>query len=111
MNDQDYIKEAVELADGWGWVIYPNGSLTLLINDGEFIEDDPSISPYDMPKILKAALAEQLTDQVDAIHPEMLTVWSDLTRLRSGTDKFFSDGRGRSMNTIKAIVDSRVLVK
>ena len=104
MSDQDYIRKAVELADGWepfnsvavkcrGDVMWTN------LND----EDETAQVTLD-------ALAAQLVRQVVGVdgievivqHGEA-ALWAFDSMLGS------SKGPDRTMNTIKAIVDSGVL--
>ena len=108
MDDQEYIRKAVELADGWDFY-------TSIAN----IEDLVCGSLY-APKdstCMIDALAAQLVRQVDALtsrttisfdsnislHNKVTTVTDD------NGHQYGNDDNDRTMNTIKAIVDSRVL--
>ena len=87
MNDQDYFKDGVELADGWGidgiWLCV--GDAGAKIHDAEFDLSRP------LPNYIKDALAAQLYRQcVEAGEP---VAW-------------LCDG----INTIKEIIDSKVLL-
>ena len=101
MNDQDYIRKAVELADGWS--ISQKDILTTA-HHGYFgnIEDIEILD----------ALAAQLVRQVDALddpwvteYPRKSIIYSDSLCQHIAEVK----GPDRTMNTIKAIVDSGVL--
>ena len=97
MNDQDYIRKAVELAESiWPWDYYKG-----------FLDESANLN-----QIEKDGLAAQLVRQVDALDqiavlPDkiMTRVWSDKT------GECLSEVRSpdRTMNAIKAIVDSEVL--
>jgi len=125
MTDEEYIRKAVELADGWN--MHPNGK-------GFVREFDDSgfnfMSFYFDPEykieldFAKDALAAQLVRQVDGTLADdgeyRLNVWTDIDSTEIldnhhtgsfGGYKTISLQRGsnRTMNTIKAIVDSKVL--
>ena len=105
----DYIKRAVELADGWEYEqddIEPE-CIYLSAADGTYWHlDEESIPLTELPRILLDALAAQLVRQVDASD---YTFSSNVDRGASvGLIKHI-DGPDRTMNTIKAIVDSGVL--
>ena len=95
MNDQDYIRKAVELVpDEWPW---------------DFFKADPD-QTMDQP--LKDALAAQLVRQVDALPFEDFHAFHlERQRTYCNNDKGRGESIGpdRTMNTIKAIVDSGVL--
>ena len=104
MNDQDYIRKAVELADGWEFI-------------GVSVICSPSMTYVGgtaMPECLDA-LAAQLVRQVDAKMGVSIRIVSGAAEIRvvmmmacsSRTTETF--GPDRTMNTIKAIVDSGVL--
>ena len=107
MNDQDYIKAGVELADGWEWN-----------HGGAFCDDIARDLLFGRDRVelkrwMLAALVDQLTDQVDALFDidfdchkarSYLRKWTGLHR-----EEFTSAGQDRLMNSIKAIVDSKVL--
>lgn len=100
----DYIKKAVELAEGWG---FPSES--------QFLPGSPPIaeSPSGYMGAIEAtpelldALAAQLVRQVDALGDLKLVVSDDAAYFTN--IKIISIGPDRTMNTIKAIVDSGVL--
>ncbi|KKM71033.1 hypothetical protein LCGC14_1434620 [marine sediment metagenome] len=105
MNNQDYVRKAVKLADGWQ-----------LTNDEEYVIPPyggycPSIMNFE--RLFFDALAAQLVRQVDALNNIdvdcygeriYLRVWSGLHRKEVEVV-----GTNRTMNTIKAIVDASVL--
>ena len=108
MTDEEYIRKAVELADGWSGDSIPALNLKLRW-------DHPQQALY------LDALAAQLVRQVDALGdivsvdirgqsggPEVI-VWD----FRPGRSRIGVNHKGpdRTMNTIKAIVDSGVLTK
>lgn len=116
MDDNDYIRKAVELADGWGfdgiWLCY--GDAGAKIHDGEHAFDKP------MPNYLKDALAAQLVRQMDALDKFGVMQWAtgDVDVMEyTATDNPLErehilasrSAPDRAMNTIKAIVDSKVL--
>ena len=90
MNEQDYIKAAVELADGW---TYHDGDCSHEETERWFIG-------CKLPQVWLDALAAQLVRQVDAIDGEK--IHNDFIQIGVGP-------KDRTMNTIKAIVDSKVL--
>ena len=104
MNDQEYIKAGVGLADGW-------------LERDEFIIGPSPLMDYYTPEGIAQpildALAAQLVRQVDA-----LTDYGFLTdesraagiyHCGSGSNCVIADSEDRTLNTIKAIVDSGVL--
>jgi len=107
MNDQDYIRKAVELADGWEVEKYhPFGEKCQVFNyPGGVLR----VWEIDWPKWAKDAIAAQLVRQVDAtghnLSVDKHIVIINLMRQRKATEK----GPDRTMNTIKAVVDSKVL--
>ena len=118
MKDKDYIKAAVELAEGWDHSIGPNGDDLWL--------DPPGVSPpgpyggmfhiADVGNVIKDALAAQLARQVDALDKIYVFCGNGtvcikreaIVRVRDDIILCI-DGPDRTMNTIKAIVDSKVL--
>lgn len=107
MNDQDYIRKAVELADGW----HLNGEAFGTPNDGPDLDDIKNITQQD-----KDALAAQLVRQLDAsnscslfVHPPVGDSPGYARILGVRELKVRKEGDDRTMNTIKAIVDSGVL--
>ena len=102
MNDQDYIKKAVELADGWYWGV------------NDLVDPPPELRPIGpvndtLPQIYLDALAAQLVRQVDATDYEIRMQLCAATIFYAGDEFWQLGGKGRTMNTIKAIVDSKVL--
>ncbi len=105
MNNQDYVHKAVKLADGWQ-----------LTNDEEYVIPPyggycPSIMNFE--RLFFDALAAQLMRQVDAlggidfdchVGRVYLRTWRGFHR-----NEVEAVGPDRTMNTIKAIVDSDVL--
>ncbi len=101
-SDQDYIRKAVELADGWR-----NGP-------GPAVVQAPRMELCtlgSMPQGYLDALAAQLVRQVDAIEVGIITtelgsihIWGDHTMIAQSTQD------DRTMNAIIAIVDSGVLL-
>ena len=109
----DYIRKAVELADGWWWADYGDADIQLEMADGAWWHcDDEAVTPDDFPRILSDALAAQLVRQVDALDP-----WVQVNIHCRTTEVFPTESRisttirseDRTMNTIRAIVDSGVL--
>ena len=100
----DYIRKAVELADGW----HLNGTVFGTPNDGPDLDDIKNITQQDLD-----ALAAQLVRQVDAIERWIVDAECDGTDILDDYDrgslKAQALGPDRTMNTIKAIVDSGVL--
>lgn len=106
MNDQDYIREAVELADKGLWRYYKDVKNVHIVDTGIY-------SINDLPQPIIDALAAQLVRQVDsleqyAIHSvfgyvSVIAPGEGLVVLATGT------GTDRTMNTIKSIVDSKAL--
>ena len=110
MNDQDYIKTGAELADGWTWthtgdgktlstIKAPHGFRFYRVNDG-------------FSQVGLDALAAQLVRQVDEHHE----VFAKRTKTHvcsalvdGGNSLAMQRGPDRTMNTIKAVVDSGVL--
>jgi len=105
MNDQEYIRKAVELADGFNM-----DEQAIVIHEWSdfcFI-DDPSQHVLD-------ALAAQLVRQVDARAKGVeVEVFDGFARIDSAPPRQYeriaiAEGPDRTMNTIKVIVDSKVL--
>ena len=107
---KDYIRAGVELADGWR------------IADGKGLATAGTIccplgtafGVASLTREWKAALAAQLVRQVDAIEPPIhVNIHYRRTELINTKDGAVTNGRiadaDRTMNTIKAIVDSKVL--
>ena len=104
MNDNAYIKKAVELADGWEY-----GS----IYEPPFAAFDIPIDEWEQWKL--DALAAQLVRQVDATDRYSFFSHRDCATVTEYVDGYPNEKGGaikrddRTMNTIKAIVDSEVL--
>lgn len=106
MTDEEYIRKAVEVADGWQYC-----------DKGQYENQDGLLFDFDMQVFLDA-LAAQLVRQVDALNTGH-TVCVD----RDGVDVEIDNGGllpklllrisgpDRTMNAIKAIVRSGVLSK
>jgi len=105
----DIIRKAVELADGWRISADRLGVFYDESNQFSwFVEDD-------VPQFIKDALAAQLVRQVDTL----TSIWVDLDMY--GTAKLWewngkrksriekANDEDRTMNTIKTIVESKVL--
>jgi len=96
VNGSDYVKKAVELADGWrldGNGVWPPRPLP-----GAPFQEATKV------QVTLDALAAQLVRQVDA------TVYScQVGRGMAQCYNSIQQGPDRTMNTIKAIVDSGVL--
>ena len=98
MNNQEYIRAAVELADGWE--MFEGGPCILGVCIGS-IEPSSKWQP-----IMLAALAAQLIEQVDATDYD-IRVFSHSTMIFHGGHEFRTvSNDGRDMNTIKVVVDS-----
>jgi hypothetical protein len=104
MNDQDYIRKAVELADGW-W-FYSDGTYRVDFLVGTFTLSD-------IPQGHQDALAAQLVRQVDAAKYQMIIYSGSQSEIYDvyEQDKGRASGPDTTMNTIKAIVDSNILHK
>ena len=109
MSDQDYIRKAVELAEGWHLNELREGYSQLM---------QPPKHPYlfDIEDICQPyldALAAQLVRQVDAACGYAVVVKAASTTILGANDppifKHATYANDRTMNTIKAIVDSGVL--
>jgi hypothetical protein len=101
----DLIKRAVELADGWelvGEVVYP-----------PFRHRSVAMHTYNPSTPIMDALAAQLVRQVDARDCCNIIVDYGYARLYDAETLSDVQGTGpdRTMNTIKAIVESDVLEK
>lgn len=119
MKDQDLIRKAFDLADGWEYEIeaVDPDYIYLSAADGTYWHmDEESIPLAELPRIFVDALAAQLVRQVDALSKFAVDsdpygtakVWErvsgeSLSRISKSND---SD---RTMNTIRAIVESGVL--
>ncbi len=97
MNDQDYILKAVELADGWRY--WGNDYFVV---KGVFI--------HAPTWVIKDALAAQLVRQVDNLGTVDIQIFGRGTEInQSGHESTVRIASDRTMNTIRAIVDSEVL--
>ena len=104
LSDQEIIRKAVELADGFVW----QDPMTVYIQS-------LSMAFYCSEPFMLDALAAQLVRQVDArgvasvyIVPDMTEVqweYADSDDLQSVTER----GPDRTLNTLRAIVESGVL--
>lgn len=103
-SDEEYIREGVELADGWR-----------LASDNSVRGRSVGLPPTEQPVL--DALAAQLVRQVDALDGHSMEFGVDLRAFVRGPKfKAFyghtiaqAGGDDRTMNAIKAIVDSEVL--
>lgn len=120
----DYIRKAVELADGWR-IVESSNPLTV----GVVITHELGSEGYPLnrlPQHIKDALAAQLVRQVDALGIRVAFdysvsgygeyVGSPFSITVGGSEGFISGiggvtikGPDRTMNTIRAIIDSGVL--
>jgi len=109
----DLIRKAVELADGWDYETDDIEEPVLLIvtmAGGGHLEGDWSTDLNDMDQLLLDALAAQLVRQVDALEWDTI-IWRNGTGIydRLLEAQTHINGPDRTMNTIKAIVESGVL--
>lgn len=112
MKDEDYIRKAVELADGWEYA--GHDSIQDWIRGPKYFQPLSQIDPW-----MIDALAAQLVRQVDALKPvDLRSIYIMIDGFGSVAVHDMSDmnyvkahvsGPDRTMNTIKAIVDSKVL--
>lgn len=110
MNDQDYIKAGVELANGWEWN-YGGAFCDAIGRDLLFGRDRVEPKPW-----MLAALAAQLAEQLDDIEPLRLVERRGFTTIRhlvkhgasvtswKEEDIIIAYGHDRFMNTIKVVV-------
>lgn len=119
MSNQVCIRQAVELADYFGlsdrgydgtWIEFPDNTERLFqTHNGVIVVSHPYLERYWLD-----ALAAQLVRQVDALDtPDTVevthnTVWVGY-RSKNNESWKKTTGSDRTMNTIKAIVKSRVL--
>lgn len=124
MNDQDYIRKAVELADGWRINLHSDVDENANPFETEVMWN-PSVGSHklsDPGQTILDALAAQLVRQVDAldadadpefIRPVLIHIFADSTTINDCRQMppphLEYDGPDRTMNTIRAIVDSKVL--
>ena len=105
MNDQDIIRKAVELADGFG--LMPGWDEAFYV---EQPWDELSSSFKDPDQWMLDALAAQLVRQVDALPvPRFLVDSVGATLYGEKGQGTFIRGPDRTMNTLRAIVESKVL--
>ena len=109
MDDQDYIRKAVELADGWQYDEIGHTGIYKI-----FLPDTMNIwVSFDYQPALDA-LAAQLVRQVDVLSNYAgVKICPRITEIFSvaGESHMPSTGPDRTMDTIKAIVDSAVLAE
>ena len=101
MNDQEYIKAGVGLADGW-------------LERDEFIIGPSPLMDYYAPEGIAQpildALAAQLVRQVEAAECRVTFYGAYVSIERDDSEHDYVGVAGqRTLNTIKAIVDSGVL--
>lgn len=111
MNDSEIIRKAVELADGWGITMWSGRPMVHCP-----IDDVDGFHIDHLPNLFLDSLAAQLVRQVDALtNPD---VGLQLCRGVSVVDIYLPDsplrqaavdGPDRTMNTLRAIVESGVL--
>ena len=112
MNDQDYIRAGIELADGWEYDDDIHNKVWVRPDHYAYANND------DSQQIYLDALAAQLIRQVDALPDYFVSTTEGVAmvhkQLNDNTDRsegyYEMDGDDRIMVTIKAIVDSKVLV-
>lgn len=116
MNKTDYIRKAAESVDGWSIVhIFAGEDIVEYWgenNKGPYPEISFVLQNSTQPGL--AALAAQLVSQVDALRCEdfQIALQSDFGSTviwLNGIRKWVVNGDDRTMNAIKAIVDSKVL--
>ena len=110
MADTDVIRKAVELADGIG--VSDSGCVWIIPAAREY-DDISYVANYlshDLPQWLFDVIAAQLVRQVDALECSVETTADESFVFDPyGAQLGAEDGPDRTMNTIKAIVDSGVL--
>ena len=113
----DYIRKAVELADGWDTTRMGNQRIKVFAPHGEGGEHPLTDIGYIDQQHVIDALAAQLVRQVDALNSDVnVFIYRKLTEVGNPTNCCGvwpvlgeSEGPDRTMNTIRAIVDSGVL--
>lgn len=113
----DYIRKAVDLADGWQTTRLGDQSIVVFVPHpepkpkphGELLRIGLLTDPH-----VKDALAAQLVRQVDANELFEVSIRRNFTSTVAYEDDFWvnksiSESPDRTMNTIHAIVDSKVL--
>lgn len=106
MTDNEYIKAAVELADGWRLTGRSSTFFYCPTRDGRPLAE--------IHQIHLDALAAQLVRQIDSKGIDAGIVFSSFGNVmvfdrKSKRAETFSDNPDRTMNTLKCIVDSGVL--
>lgn len=104
MNDSEIIRKAVELADGWGitmWLGRPMVHCPIDDIDGFHIGH--------LPTVFLDALAAQLVRQVDALKMAHIVIAQAQSTVMWPGNGAHAMGEGRTMNTLRAIVESGVL--
>ena len=117
MNDKDTLRAAVELAEGWEHHTDPSGELWLAPEGVHRPHvNGSSLWIWDeLPAPILDALAAQLVRQVDALDGYFIEVSKGWACVREAlsyeavSDVNAKYGPDRTLNTIKAIVDSGVL--
>jgi len=120
VNDQDYIRKAVKLADGWRWfsLSTDHEKRYAIIINGKNVGIPENLA--NLPEFIKDALSAQLVKQADRAFKDWrcLELFEGHTAVRrfeplseTGEDLAACYGEGRAMNTIKTIVDSKKLEK
>ena len=108
MNDQDYIRKAVELADGW--IVEADKDNRVWVSGPRFSGTIGALTQPDLD-----TLAAQLVRQVDATEHTVIVHddWTDFATWQGDAYGCFvaTKGPDRTMNTIKIIVDSKCLEK
>lgn len=124
-TDEEYLRAGVEQADGWSCTEYAGTKQAYLDSAGGSLwraHDDEEWPLSDLPQIMLDALAAQLVRQVDKVLDDwrLLELFPGHTAVRvvekelgennyRGRDLGACYGDDRAMNTVKAIVDSKVL--
>lgn len=109
MKEEDYIRKGVELAKGFSIVHERDG--IVWVGGAGFVE----CKIKHLPQWFKDALAAQLVRQVNALLSvrnlklHITAVDTQVTRYDWEDEIGYCGDEGRTMNTIKAIVDSGVL--
>jgi len=109
----NYMRKAVELAN-WQTTRLGNQRIAVFAPHGEGGDYPLTNIGYLDAQHVKDALAAQLVRQVDATGKYFIVEWPTITQLcdRVTADTLYeyeSENDDRTMNTIKAIVDSEVL--
>jgi len=102
----DLIKRAVELADGFSYEPIQGRPKEALIR---FAAIAVNTTNTIYTSFILDALAAQLVRQVDAAYFDVRMQSCATTIFKEGKEFWQSSGKGRTMNTIKAIVESGVL--